>query len=91
MRHAAFLSLVVAAALAGPVEALAQSGNSHSLGRQVAIELCSSCHRVTEGTAPPRSGRRELFCHRQLAVDHRPFPEGVSSVKSQGNAEPDRL
>ena len=49
MRHIAFLSLFIAAALALPVEALAQPGSSHSLGRQVAIELCSSCHRVTEG------------------------------------------
>jgi len=55
MRHAVSLSLFVAAALAVPVEALAQPVNRHSLGRQVAIELCSSCHRVTEGQ--PRSGQ----------------------------------
>ena len=53
MRYAASLSLFVAAALAVPVVSLAQPGGSHSLGRQVAIELCSSCHRVTEGQ--PRS------------------------------------
>ena len=55
MRHIAFLSLFIAAALAVPVEALAQPGSSHSLGRQVAIELCSSCHRVTAG--PRLSGQ----------------------------------
>ena len=53
MRHIAFSSLVIAAALAVPVAALAQPDNRHSLGRQVAIELCSSCHRVTEGQRPP--------------------------------------
>lgn len=55
MRHAVSLSLFVAAALAAPVAALAQPGNGHSLGRQVAIELCSSCHLVAEGQ--PRPGR----------------------------------
>ena len=55
MRHIAFLSLFIAAAFAVPAEALAQPGSSHSLGRQVAIELCSSCHRVTSG--PRLSGR----------------------------------
>ena len=55
MRHAVSLSLFIAAALAAPVAALAQPGGSHSLGRQVAIELCSSCHRVTEGQ--PRTAR----------------------------------
>ena len=55
MRYIAFLSLFIAAALAVPVEALAQPDNRHSLGRQVAIELCSSCHRVTEGQ--PRAGQ----------------------------------
>src|SRR5512140_3364644 len=54
MRHIAFSSLFIAAALALPAEALAQPDNGHSLGRQVAIELCSSCHRVTEGQ--PRTG-----------------------------------
>jgi len=52
MRYTAFLSLFIAAALAAPVEARAQPDNRHSLGRQVAIELCSSCHRVTEGQRP---------------------------------------
>ena len=56
MRHTAFLSLIGAAALAAPVEALAPPlvGNGHSLGRQVAIEICSSCHQVTEGQPLPR-------------------------------------
>ena len=49
MRHIAFSSLFIAAAFALPAGALAQPDNRHSLGRQVAIELCSSCHRVTEG------------------------------------------
>ena len=53
MRHIASLSLFIAAALAVPVEALAQPDNGHSLGRQVAIEVCSSCHRVTEGQPRP--------------------------------------
>jgi len=55
MRNIAFLSLFIAAALAVPVEVLAQPDNRHSLGRQVAIELCSSCHRVTGG--PRLSGQ----------------------------------
>ena len=54
MRHIAFLSLVIAGALAVPAEALAQPDNRHSLGRQVAMALCSSCHRVTEGQRRPR-------------------------------------
>jgi len=60
MRHTAFLSLLIAAALAIP-EALAQPDNSHSLGRQVAIELCSSCHRVTEGQPLPRQNVASFF------------------------------
>jgi len=62
MRHTAlFLSLFIAAALAGPVEALAQPDNRHSLGRQVAIELCSSCHRVTAGQSRPRQNAASFF------------------------------
>ena len=53
MRHTVFLCLFIVAALALPVEALAQPANRHSPGRQVAIELCSSCHQVTLGQ--PRS------------------------------------
>jgi mono/diheme cytochrome c family protein len=48
------LSCASAAALTVPIDALAQPASSHSLGRQVAIELCSSCHRVTEGQPLPR-------------------------------------
>jgi hypothetical protein len=55
------LGLFIAAALAVPVEALAQPDNSHSLGRQVAIELCSSCHRVTEGQPLPRQNVASFF------------------------------
>jgi len=61
MRSIAFLSLFIAAALAAPVEALAQSNNGHSPGRQVAIELCSSCHRVTEGQPRPRQNEASFF------------------------------
>lgn len=61
MRTTAFLSLVIAAALAAPVEARAQPENRHSLGRQVAIELCSSCHRVTEGQRPPGQDIASFF------------------------------
>ena len=61
MRHIAFLSLFIAAALAVPVEALAQPGSSHSLGRQVAIELCSSCHRVTSGQRLPSQNVASFF------------------------------
>lgn len=61
MRHSISLSLFIAAALAAPVEALAQPDNSHSLGRQIAIELCSSCHRVTEGQPFPRHNVASFF------------------------------
>ena len=61
MRHALSLSLFVAAALTVPVEALAQPGGNHSLGRQVAIELCSSCHRVTEGQPPTGQSVASFF------------------------------
>jgi mono/diheme cytochrome c family protein len=61
MRHIAFLSLVIAGALAIPAEALAQPDNRHSLGRQVALELCSSCHRVTEGQLRPGGGAASFF------------------------------
>ena len=90
MRHLASLSLFIAAAFGLPAEALAQPDNRHSLGRpgrDGALQFLSSGER---GTAPPWRGRRELFCYRQLAVNHRPFPEGVPSVQSQGHAEPDR-
>ena len=61
MRHIAFLSLVIAGALAVPAAAPAQSDNRHSLGRQVAMELCSSCHRVTEGQPRPSPGVASFF------------------------------
>jgi mono/diheme cytochrome c family protein len=59
MRHTAFRSLFIAAALAVPIEALAQplEGNLSS-GRQLAIEICSGCHQVdadisSKGAYPP--------------------------------------
>ena len=61
MRHTVSLSLLIAAALAAPVEALAQPDNGHSLGRHVAIELCSSCHRVTAGQSRPRQNAASFF------------------------------
>ena len=61
MRHTASLSLFIAAALAVPVGALAQPVNRHSPGLQVAIELCSSCHRVSEGQARPRQNAASFF------------------------------
>ena len=54
MRNTVFLSVFLAAGSAISVEAFAQAENRHSLGRQVAIELCSSCHQVTEGQPLPR-------------------------------------
>lgn len=53
MRYTLTLGLFIVR-LAVPVAALAQPDNSHSLGRQVAIELCSSCHRVVEEQPLPR-------------------------------------
>jgi cytochrome c len=61
MRHIAFASLVIAGALAVPAGALAQPVNRHSLGRQVAMELCSSCHRVTEGQPRPDRNVASFF------------------------------
>ena len=61
MRHIAFLSLFIAAALAVPAQALVQPDNRHSLGRQVALELCSSCQRVTEGQPRPGNGVASFF------------------------------
>src|ERR1039458_3263333 len=61
MRYTVFLSLFIAAALAVPVLALGQPDNRHSPGRQVAIELCSSCHRVTVGQPRPRQNVASFF------------------------------
>ena len=61
MRYTALLSLFIAAALAVPVAALAQPAKSRSLGRQVAIELCSSCHQVTEGQPRSRQNVASFF------------------------------
>lgn len=61
MRHIEFLSLFIAAAFGVPAEAVAQSDNGHSLGRQVAMELCSSCHRVTEGQPDPGKNVASFF------------------------------
>jgi hypothetical protein len=61
MRHTVFLSLFIAAALAVPLEARAQPDNRHSLGRQIAMELCSSCHRVTEGQPLSRQNVASFF------------------------------
>jgi len=56
MRHGAFIAVVLFAAVyAANVETFAQPSNSnYSLGRQIAIELCSSFHRITEGQPRPR-------------------------------------
>lgn len=65
MRHIAFadpsISLIIAAALMVPNEGFAQSPNRNSLGRQVAIELCSSCHRVTEEQPLPNQDIASFF------------------------------
>jgi len=55
MRYTLTLGLFTIA-LAVPVEALAQPDNSRSPGRQVAMELCSSCHRVGGEQPLPRPG-----------------------------------
>jgi hypothetical protein len=60
MRHTTILGLFIVA-LAVPIEALAQPDNSHSLGRQVALELCSSCHQVVEGQPLPRQNIASFF------------------------------
>jgi mono/diheme cytochrome c family protein len=60
MRYMLILGFFIVA-LAVPVEASAQSDNRHSLGRQVAIELCSSCHRVVEGQPVPRQNIASFF------------------------------
>ena len=61
MRHTVFLSLFIAAAFALPAQALAQPASSHSLGRQVAIELCSSCHQIAEDRPQPRQNAASFF------------------------------
>ena len=55
MRYTLILGLIIIA-LPAPVEALAQADNRHSPGRQVAIELCSPCHRVDGEQPLPRPG-----------------------------------
>ena len=55
MRYTLTLGLFTIA-LAVPVEALAQADNSRSPGRQIAIELCSSCHRVAGEQPLPQPG-----------------------------------
>lgn len=50
-RRRGYLCLFIAAILATPVSAFAQplGGNNRSPGRQLAIEICSSCHEVGDG------------------------------------------
>lgn len=60
MRYTAIASFFIAAALATP-EARAQPDNRNSLGRQVAMELCSSCHRVFEGQPLPQQNVPSFF------------------------------
>jgi mono/diheme cytochrome c family protein len=47
--------LFTAATLAAPIPALTQprADNNQAPGRQVAMEICGSCHRVFEGQAAP--------------------------------------
>ena len=59
MRHTTILRVLFVAALAVPIEALAQplEGNLSS-GRQLAVEICSGCHQVdtdmsSKGAYPP--------------------------------------
>ena len=56
MRLTVILSLFVATTFAVPIRAFAQTPveSDHSLGRQVALELCSSCHRITGEQPRPR-------------------------------------
>ena len=61
VRNKVFPSVFIAAGLAISVEAVAQPDNRHSLGRQVAIELCSSCHQVTEGQPLSRQNIASFF------------------------------
>lgn len=60
MRYTAIASFFLAAALV-TLEARAQTDNRNSLGRQVAIELCSSCHRVFEGQSIPQQNVPSFF------------------------------
>ena len=61
MRHTLFLIVFIAAASAVPAQALVQPDNRHSLGRQVAMELCSSCHQVAAGQPSPRRNVASFF------------------------------
>jgi len=56
MRLTVILSLFIATTFAVPIRAFAQAPveSDHSLGRQVALELCSSCHRITDEQPRPR-------------------------------------
>jgi mono/diheme cytochrome c family protein len=61
--HRTTIILFTAAILAAPVPALTQplTGDGHSAGRQVAIEICSSCHQVFEGQSFPRQTAASFF------------------------------
>lgn len=64
MRYTAFSVLSISLFTAGvttPDGVVAQSAKSHSLGRQVAIDLCSSCHRVSEGQPLPSQDVASFF------------------------------
>ena len=56
MRLTVILSLFISTTFAVPIRAFAQApvDSDHSLGRQVALELCSSCHRITDEQPRPR-------------------------------------
>jgi len=63
MRPTAFIGLFVAAIFSAPIEAPAQAplATEHSFGRQIALEQCGTCHRVTAGQLRPRQNVPSFF------------------------------
>ena len=74
--------VLVAAIFLAPIEALAQAplASEHSLGRQIALEQCGTCHRVTAGQLRPAKMFQvfllSLICRR---LPH--FPCGCSFAR----------
>jgi mono/diheme cytochrome c family protein len=87
--HRITFYLFTTATLAAPVPALTQplADNNRSPGRQVAMEICSACHRVIEGQPAPVENVPSF-----IAIANRPSTTALSlRVFLQSNRHTTRM
>jgi hypothetical protein len=86
--HRITFYLFTTATLAAPVPALTQplADDNRSPGRQVAMEICSACHRVIEGQPAPVENVPSFIAIANKPSNYRSFVESVSPIKPPHHA-----